>query len=612
LAVEVDDLLAIRVVHSAKPAPRAILYARGGRRVAVLVFGDAGDGLSGFVDALKAHVYMTLVDDHLVMGDLFVLESRSRIRRVAPGLDNDGDRSDDDRDGVGSEQWTDEGAPRDIKTNDSDIGAAPDDDERAASSDPSARREDSTASAAEPLLPRRWRRNQDPSALKPAPGRLVLEQFARVTQLARDVGDDIARIFNEKRRTEEAERIERERRARERALDLYADISFADDYELDVESETAGGGVDAYGANRIRPPRMVLKQPRGVPLSLETWDAAFSEDGSGSLADPALMRLAIFAGGIHKDLRPRAWPFVLGLFPWNSTEEQRHAIIESNTDRYALLRSTMLDMKAEARATEAESLVAAMENLGRTHAAHGTGRASGLPAVPERRQRISKGTVTLLEIEEQIAKDIVRTDRLVDVYKEDNSRLLGMMGDILNTYGLYNRAIGYCQGMSDFVSPLLFVFGEQEEVLTFWCFVALMERVELNFRVDQSGINAQLGAVRKLLERADPDLYDYFAETDPDFYCVFRWILVWFKREFPFEQIARLWEVMWSRQLAGDKLQIHMAVGMLRAHRKNLLSLDRGQFDKLLRYVNDMSMHMDVDFALKQGELCYQAYGDLP
>ena len=69
---------------------------------------------------------------------------------------------------------------------------------------------------------------------------------------------------------------------------------------------------------------------------------------------------------------------------------------------------------------------------------------------------------------------------------------------------------------------------------------------------------------------------------------------------------------MWSRQLAGDKLQIYMAVGMLRAHRKNLLTLDRGQFDKLLRYVNDMSMHMDVDFALKQGELCYQAYGDLP
>lgn len=44
---------------------------------------------------------------------------------------------------------------------------------------------------------------------------------------------------------------------------------------------------------------------------------------------------------------------------------------------------------------------------------------------------------------------------------------------ILLNYAVLNPEMGYCQGMSDLVAPLLTEI--QDESDTFWCFVGLME-----------------------------------------------------------------------------------------------------------------------------------------
>lgn len=44
---------------------------------------------------------------------------------------------------------------------------------------------------------------------------------------------------------------------------------------------------------------------------------------------------------------------------------------------------------------------------------------------------------------------------------------------ILLNYAVLNPDMGYCQGMSDLVAPLLTEI--QDESDTFWCFVGLME-----------------------------------------------------------------------------------------------------------------------------------------
>ena len=43
------------------------------------------------------------------------------------------------------------------------------------------------------------------------------------------------------------------------------------------------------------------------------------------------------------------------------------------------------------------------------------------------------------------------------------------------TYGMYNFDLGYVQGMSDLLAPILVV--TENEVDAFWCFAGFMDRV---------------------------------------------------------------------------------------------------------------------------------------
>jgi hypothetical protein len=110
---------------------------------------------------------------------------------------------------------------------------------------------------------------------------------------------------------------------------------------------------------------------------------------------------------------------------------------------------------------------------------------------------------------------------------------------------MYDFDLGYVQGMSDFLGPLMVVM--EDEVDAFWSFIGLMKRVHANFEMDQQAIKKQLTNLKSLVEIVNPRLINYLEGHDSDhFYFCFRWILVNFKREFTFENIMYLWEVLWT------------------------------------------------------------------
>lgn len=74
-----------------------------------------------------------------------------------------------------------------------------------------------------------------------------------------------------------------------------------------------------------------------------------------------------------------------------------------------------------------------------------------------------------------LEKDVSRTDRTMNFYAEDNNRNLEQLRDILMTYVMYNFDLGYVQGMSDILSPIFFLI--QDEVDSFWCFAAAVDRM---------------------------------------------------------------------------------------------------------------------------------------
>lgn len=67
-------------------------------------------------------------------------------------------------------------------------------------------------------------------------------------------------------------------------------------------------------------------------------------------------------------------------------------------------------------------------------------------------------------------------DPVMNVGTNEN---LEILKNILCTYNEFNTELGYVQGMSDLLSPLFAVIGE--EPLAFWAFSGFMDRMVSNY-----------------------------------------------------------------------------------------------------------------------------------
>lgn len=182
---------------------------------------------------------------------------------------------------------------------------------------------------------------------------------------------------------------------------------------------------------------------------------------------------------------------------------------------------------------------------------------------------------------------------------------------ILEAYALYDPEIGYCQGMSDLLSPIITVIAEDHEA--FWCFVGFMRKARHNFRLDEVGIRRQLNIVSKIIRCKDSHLYKHLEKLQAeDCFFVYRMVVVLFRRELTFEQTLCLWEVIWADQAAiragigksawsrirqrapptDDLLLYAIAASVLQ--RRKLIIEKYSSMDEILRECNSMAGHLDV------------------
>jgi hypothetical protein len=132
--------------------------------------------------------------------------------------------------------------------------------------------------------------------------------------------------------------------------------------------------------------------------------------------------------GVEPGLRKDVWKYLLGVVDWNMTFNQIREREKKNLDYYYRMKFQW------------KSITDDQET-----------RFSGY------RDRKSL-----------VEKDVNRTDRTHPFYQGDNNKHVEMLSDILMTYVMYNFDLGYVQGMSDLLSPILYVMGD--EVDAFWCF----------------------------------------------------------------------------------------------------------------------------------------------
>lgn len=131
-----------------------------------------------------------------------------------------------------------------------------------------------------------------------------------------------------------------------------------------------------------------------------------------------------------------------------------------------------------------------------------------------------------------------------------------------------------------------------------------MRSVMHNFDMDQAGMKNQLLNLYKLLAFVNPRLAEHLKATGSDnmFFC-FRWLLVWFKREFSQEDILTLWEVLWTgRPCANYHLLISVAV----LDEQAAVIMDRNyEFTEVLKHVNELSLQLNLDRILANAEAIY-------
>ncbi|XP_057479651.1 rab GTPase-activating protein 22-like isoform X1 [Actinidia eriantha] len=182
---------------------------------------------------------------------------------------------------------------------------------------------------------------------------------------------------------------------------------------------------------------------------------------------------------------------------------------------------------------------------------------------------------------------------------------------ILEAYALHDPEIGYCQGMSDLLSPIITVMTEDHEA--FWCFVGFMRKARHNFRLDEVGIRRQLNIVSKIIKCKDSYLYRHLEKLQAeDCFFVYRMVVVLFRRELTFEQTICLWEVMWADQAAiragigksawsrirqrappTDDLLLYAIAASVLQRRKQIIE-KYSSMDEILRECNSMAGHLDV------------------
>ncbi|CAO2819335.1 unnamed protein product [Amaranthus hypochondriacus] len=182
---------------------------------------------------------------------------------------------------------------------------------------------------------------------------------------------------------------------------------------------------------------------------------------------------------------------------------------------------------------------------------------------------------------------------------------------ILEAYALYDPETGYCQGMSDLLSPIISVIENDHEA--FWCFVGFMKKARHNFRLDEVGIRRQLGLISKIIKCKDSHLYRHLEKLQAeDCFFVYRMVVVLFRRELTFEQTLCLWEVMWADQAAiragisksawgklrqsappTDDLLLY-AVAACVLQRRKLILEKYNSMDEIIRDCNNMAGNLDI------------------
>ncbi|XP_046950057.1 TBC1 domain family member 16 isoform X2 [Lynx rufus] len=289
----------------------------------------------------------------------------------------------------------------------------------------------------------------------------------------------------------------------------------------------------------------------------------------GQVEEEYKLRKAIFFGGIDVSIRGEVWPFLLRYYSHESTSQEREALRAQKRKEYAEIQQKRLSM------------------------------------TPEEHRAFWRN------VQFTVDKDVVRTDRSNQFFRgEDNPNVESMRRILLN-YAVYNPAIGYSQGMSDLVAPILAEVLDESD--TFWCFVGLMQNTIFVSSPRDEDMEKQLLYLRELLRLTHPRFYQHLVSLGEDglqmLFC-HRWLLLCFKREFPEAEALRIWEACWAHYQT-DYFHLFICVAIVAIYGDDVIEQQLAT-DQMLLHFGNLAMHMNGELVLRKARSLLHQFRLLP
>ncbi|CAF3289759.1 unnamed protein product [Rotaria sp. Silwood2] len=161
-------------------------------------------------------------------------------------------------------------------------------------------------------------------------------------------------------------------------------------------------------------------------------------------------------------------------------------------------------------------------------------------------ERVSQSDPFYVTLADTILKDVYRTDGHIKFFQKKKQILF----NIMMTYSVYHPNPGYSQGMTDMLTPIVYVFID--ESISYFAFCSLMNRYMSSlFDRDQIEINRRIRLFNLILRSIDDELWNKISFNEENYLYVYRWLLLDCKREFyQFDHVLRVLELVWINSIS--------------------------------------------------------------
>ncbi|KAI4320341.1 hypothetical protein MLD38_033836 [Melastoma candidum] len=181
--------------------------------------------------------------------------------------------------------------------------------------------------------------------------------------------------------------------------------------------------------------------------------------------------------------------------------------------------------------------------------------------------------------EMDIIRDISRTFPTHVFFQQRHGPGQRSLYNVLKAYSVYDREVGYVQGMG-FVAGLLLLYMSEEDA--FWLLVALLKGavhapMEGLYLVGLPLVQQYLSQLEQLVKEHLPKLGEHFAQEmiNPSMYAS-QWFITVFSYSFPFHLALRIWDVF---LFEGVKIVFKVGLALLKFRHDELIKLP---FEKLV------------------------------